>query len=510
MKSLSAAAFFSLVCLWQEGWGQGLFDRPGEPVAAADSLQQRWQGKFDSLRALGRVQHLGDSLNVTGWADSLQHRVKSQIGNREQQLRSTLDSLRGHKRKARVVQRKLDSLELKQKQLLSEIDSQRMVLQKRLTARYSKWQSKLDSAGLKVLSLNLPGVPSTGGVSVPNADVAGQMNLPELPALNTNDFTNLNLSPDLQQLGGDLAIPSTTSLSQWTDQLKQTGALPEITGKAGEVKAALSDPAKAAEQAVTQLDAVQAATKEMTDGQKLMQENQALELAEKMNDPDALKQEAVEQIQQQAVDHFAGKQEVLQQAMDKMSKYKRKFSSLESLDKLPKHPNRPRNGLKGQPFRERFRVGLNAGIANTSDTLNVDFFPNASYHITGRLEAGLGLMYRVRLEKDPWQFHQQQPQWGVNAFATFKALKGVRWRLETDANSIPQPGKVGAEGNMVREWKWTWLTGVQTTFNISRQFTGNVQMLYNFDRQLSDGFPEFLVLRVGLQYKLKHVKNTAN
>jgi hypothetical protein len=222
---------------------------------------------------------------------------------------------------------------------------------------------------------------------VPNADVAGQLDLPELPALNTRDFANLNLSPDLQQLGGDLAIPSTTSLSQWTDQLKRTGAIPEITGQAGEVKAALNDPAKAVEQAVTQLDAVQAATKEMADGQKLMQENQALELAEKMNDPDALKQEAVEQIQQQAVDHFAGKQEVLQQAMDKMSKYKRKFSSLESLDKLPKHPNRPRNGLKGQPFRERFRVGLNAPCCGWSKFFSVvagRLTRNFAYHHQNR------------------------------------------------------------------------------------------------------------------------------
>ncbi|MBL7852825.1 MAG: hypothetical protein JNL17_00390 [Cyclobacteriaceae bacterium] len=36
-----------------------------------------------------------------------------------------------------------------------------------------------------------------------------------------------------------------------------------------------------------------------------------------------------------------------------------------------------------------------------------------------------------------------------------------------------------------------------------KPITGNVQMLYNFDRKITDGFPEFLVLRVGVQYKFK-------
>ena len=43
----------------------------------------------------------------------------------------------------------------------------------------------------------------------------------------------------------------------------------------------------------------------------------------------------------------------------------------------------------------------------------------------------------------------------------------------------------------------------QSNFNISTQWTGNVQMLYNFDKNLKDGFPERLMMRIGVQYKLR-------
>ena len=49
---------------------------------------------------------------------------------------------------------------------------------------------------------------------------------------------------------------------------------------------------------------------------------------------------AKEQIMNAAYDHFAGKEVILQQAMDKMSEYKEKYSSVSSIKDLPaKRPN---------------------------------------------------------------------------------------------------------------------------------------------------------------------------
>ncbi len=52
-------------------------------------------------------------------------------------------------------------------------------------------------------------------------------------------------------------------------------------------------------------------------------------------------------------------------------------------------------------------------------------------------------------------------------------------------------------------WRWSFYTGIQTNFKISKKWTGNVQMLYNFDSSLKDGFPEKMAARVGVQYNLK-------
>lgn len=110
------------------------------------------------------------------------------------------------------------------------------------------------------------------------------------------------------------------------------------------------------------------------------------------------------------------------------------------------------------------------------------------------------MVYRLRESTKTWQFDQANPVWGFNMFGTFKTFKAVRFRLETDAASYPKFGGVGEP--IERKWRWTWLTGVQTEFKISQYFTGNVQMLYNFDKSLTAGFPEQLVLRFGVQYRL--------
>ena len=183
-----------------------------------------------------------------------------------------------------------------------------------------------------------------------------------------------------------------------------------------------------------------------------------------------------------------------------MAKIKKKVPSLESLDKLPKNYKWPKNGLKGKPFRERVRFGINFGAQGRKDSIIVDLFPNVSYNLTGRIELGGGMIYRLRESTKTWQFDQANPVWGFNMFGTFKTFKAVRFRLEADAASYPKFGGVGEP--VERKWRWTWLTGVQTEFKISQYFTGNVQMLYNFDKSLTAGFPEQLVMRFGVQYKL--------
>lgn len=270
------------------------------------------------------------------------------------------------------------------------------------------------------LNANTSTLPNVNTPTLPNANPSA------LPNLNSNDFQTLNLSKDLASVGGKLSVPGSDQMKQWNDQLKNVSSpLKDVNGKLGEATSTMKDPGTAAEAAAKQLKDVNTLSKEMGNADKLIKDNEALKTAEAMKDPEKMKDE----VAKKAIDHFAGKEQVLQQAMDQMAKYKKKLPSLESLDKLPKHLWIPRNGLKGKPFRERVRFGLNAGLKARRDTIGVDLFPNVSYKLTGRVELGGGFNYRVVWLDRSSSFQQKNPAWGFNMFGTFKTYKSVLMRL---------------------------------------------------------------------------------
>jgi hypothetical protein len=528
-------------------------------IPKTDSLQKNWNGtqnrlndKLDSLRSLGNLEKYKDSLTVIGWADSLKQKVQVTFANEQNAIQFKIDSLLVRNEPTLPLQRKIDSLQNKQQTLLNEVSAKQNQLQEKLNARYQKWGGSLDSLRLKALTFdkaivgarslpnvdaNIPGMdkagnqlnslnsklPATRNIKLPNASLpksaipntplpnpslpnisVPNTSLPNtslpntsLPSLKSNDFANLNLSKDLNNVGGMLSVPGAGEMKQWNDQLKNVSQpMKEVTGKLDEAKDALRDPSKAAEGVINQIGEVNTMSKEIAQGNKLLKDNEAMKTAEAMKDPKKLKEE----VAQKAIDHFAGKEQVLKQAMDQMAKIKRKVPSLAGLDKLPKNYWWPKNGLKGKPFRERVRYGLNFGVQGRKDSILVDLYPNASYYLTGRIELGGGMIYRLRESTKTWQFDQANPIWGFNMFGTFKTFKSVRFRLETDAASYPKYGST--DEPVERKWRWTCLIGFQTEFELGQHFKGNVQMLYNFEKSLTAGFPEQLVLRFGIQYKL--------
>jgi hypothetical protein len=259
------------------------------------------------------------------------------------------------------------------------------------------------------------------------------------------------------------------------------------------LKALAANPSEASEKLIAQVAEVNQATKQLADAEKLKKQAEMLEATEQMKNPEALKAEAV--------NHLAGKDAELQGAVNQMAKYKKKYSSIGSLSEIPKNDWLPRNGLKGKPFKERFRPGINLGLRSNSDTVLLDLYPNASYRITGRVEAGLGGIYRMRIATDPFGLDQRFPVWGLSTFLVIKTFKSVFFRLETDGTSHVRQGS--AEQPAYRDWRWSFHAGIQTNFKISKRWTGNVQMLYNFEANLKDGFPERLTGRMGVQYAIK-------
>ena len=93
------------------------------------------------------------------------------------------------------------------------------------------------------------------------------------------------------------------------------------------------------------------------------------------------------------------------------------------------------------------------------------------------------------------------PVWGTNVFGLAKIVKSISLRIELDRSSHPL--QADEDGSTYSYSRWTFLTGIQSNFKISN---GNIKMLHDFDKSLKDVFPDRLLLRFGVQYKLSKKK----
>lgn len=467
-----------------------------------------WTYNSDSVDLNTSTRRLGDSLKILAWGDSMRASIDRKFP--DDLIRHRLDSVRKLKIPKLAKQHKLDSIGGHASKLHQELTSKQAQLQSNLSKRYDAWSKSLsgklnsDSSGIKLPGLNVPTLPSaqlpTQAIKAPTLSVVAnlpQTNLPEIPSLNTLDFADLEMSEDLAKVNSAMAVPSMDKLNIMEEKITEfTGPLNEYKEKLAIAKGSMKDPSNLVDEGVNNLGEVQKVTGQLDAAKAAQTNNEFTQTADQLKDTDV---EAM--IQNQSIDHFAGKEVAVKAAMEQLAKYKEKYPSINSLSEIKKETWLPKNGLKGVPFRSRIRYGLNIGFQNNRDTLLVDFYPNASYRISGRLEMGAGFMYRVKGVKNDVSVDQYRPAWGTTIFGVVKTFKTIYIRFESDATSYPAQAK--ADGASYRDWRWTFMSGIQTNFKLSRQLSGNIQMLYNFDKSLKDVFPDRLSLRFGVQYKLK-------
>ena len=140
-----------------------------------------------------------------------------------------------------------------------------------------------------------------------------------------------------------------------------------------------------------------------------------------MNDPAKAKEKAVAIAKEKAVDHFAGKQEQLKSAMEKISKYKQKYSSVSSIKDLPK---RPPNPMKGKPFIERLTPGIYFQYQRKNHYL-LDVNPYAGYKLSGRFTTGVGWNHRLAWDSKYDRWDKRSRIFGPRAFIDSKLGKDL-------------------------------------------------------------------------------------
>jgi hypothetical protein len=257
-----------------------------------------------------------------------------------------------------------------------------------------------------------------------------------------------------------------------------------VSGNMGEVE----QLPKALEQQAAQLDGVQG----------FQEQTQALDEYKDMagmgNDPKALREKAIQQVPKLAKNHFAGQEEVLKQAMDKVSKYKSKYSELTSLEDVPK---RKPNEMKGKPFIERIVPGITLQIQSGERVL-LDYSPVIGYRISGRLTAGLGWNERVGIGKKV-KFTLADRIYGPRTFVDFKWKKGFSFRADAEQMFTYVPPTFGSTSDPNRhDWVWSVFLGMKKEYQFIKSVKGNFQFLYNiYDDRNSSPYVNRLNVRIG-------------
>jgi hypothetical protein len=222
--------------------------------------------------------------------------------------------------------------------------------------------------------------------------------------------------------------------------------------------------------------------------------------------PDALKEQAIQHVQQAAVNHFAGKEQVLQQAMEKMAKLKNKYSSLNSLSEIPKR--RP-NEMRGKPLVERLLPGIALQVQKKGDDILVDFNPYVGYRLSGRLTAGAGWNHRVGYNTDRNGFTAAPRIYGPRAYGEYRLGKGFSPRLEFEMMRTYVPPQLG--GAMSDPGRREWVAGAFAGMKKDYQFIKSVKgtamvMLRLFNPGHKSPYADVLNVRFGFEFPQKKKK----
>jgi hypothetical protein len=458
-----------------------------------DSLLQKFD-LSDSLKYLS-VDSLDRQALYT--LDSIQIAA----GNSFDNLKSSYDSINSAAiKEISTIQSRLDSvknLNLPTTRLTARLDSliqwkdaKLDSIRAKVDALKGKVEEKIESLALtdelKDKTNELTAMVDKLDVSLPDAE------FPELDfgELNFGDIKNPLSHTTLPELK-DLNL--STDLNELTDPI-QEGIADVVPENINDLPSTIEDEASK----IVQLDDVQKQMGEVDD-LKVM--------AGQLNDAEAVKEKLQEEIQQQAVDHFAGKEQQLEKAMETLAKYKKKYASVQSLEDLPK--KRP-NPMRDKPFVERLVPGIAIQI-HRKDIWLVDFNPYLGYRLNERLTTGLGWNQRLGYNFEENEFQSELRIFGPRSYGEFNVAKGFSARLELEymKTTVPTQFSSGHTDEQGMEWVFSSMIGLKKNYTFIKRVKGTVMLLYNiYDPHHRSPYGDKLNMRMGFEFPLKSKTKT--
>lgn len=493
----------------------------------------RQRGKLDSIK--GKLTlHPTDSLtkNLAGYNHKLDS-IKGKLSHRIDSLSSLglptgkytklLDSLKqaGPMKNISEAQTKLATLQSKVNEPIKKVGAPVEKLESKINEKLTLMNQEggagtnlpgsIDLPNMKAPSLNSPGLPGTD-VKLPSSDISNPLTELKNPIDGVkNPAGKIEGLGEMQEKAKELSSIPQKELGEikGIDEVKKAqgamGQVNEVTGKidgySKDAKTIASGNLNDMEQLPKELENQVGKIDEV---QGIQKQTQVLDQYKKMAaDDEALKQQAVQEIRKQAVDHFAGQGEQLKAAMDQMSKLKEKYSSLQNMKDLPK---RVPNEMTGKPWIERFVPGISLQIQKNANVM-IDFNPLIGYRISGRFTAGAGWNERMSFGKR-LKLNSQDRIYGPRLFVDFKFKKGFSLRAEGEKMNtfIPTITSQSVDANS-RAWVASIFAGIKKDYQFMKGMKGNFQLLYNlYDDHDNSPYQERLNVRMGFEFPLKRKK----
>jgi len=487
------------------------------------AIQGRVSAKVDSLsnpiKDGLKNSILTDTIaSINRHLDSIQYNLNSKVDNITHSYTKVLTKIQSS---AEHYQRKIDSLQslkLPTDEYKAKMDS----LSQKLTSVQQDLSNRIEGikqkATEKIKSIQYP--PELEDKVSKLTNSIGNLNIKTIEArlpvnLNLDKLNDLKNSLPLNGLQNltNVDVPGLPKVNG----LDQNDLVPEIKTEIKDIKG-LNEVSNVNGQAVAVQEKVNAATKDLNPNSiDKLAESRASQLKEVKAlqetstqlplNPAKSEEEMMAQLKEQArkvaVDHFAGKEEQLKAAMQKMSKYKTKYSSIKNISEITK---KPPNAMKGKAFIERIVPGIGIQMHKKGDDLMVDFNPYVGYRVTGRITAGPGWNQRVAYNMDHRLFSPGARIFGPRLFGEFKLGKGFSPRAEVEVmnTKIPPSTITPAIDPESREWVWGAFVGIKKEYKIFKRVKGTAYVMTRlFDPNHKSPYADVLNVRFGFEFPMK-------
>jgi hypothetical protein len=464
-----------------------------------EALQENFFARVDSLQLPTMLTHTLDSIKrqqqqAGQWLDELEttmlqqkdslpspnlEKLRQAVAKQKKSVLALKDSLMpGH------FYQRLDSLkgkvtDPKMQQTLDEVDQIIGEQQEKVTTFIAKENleerlnidiQELDRAKELISQLNeyngkLDEVASSVTPHLPKGASADVLKGRQVPG-----FESINLDTEQFEVPSELAqVEDYMTRAGDASKQMQSGNIDEVVGehakKVGELQA-LEEQAGALKATKAQFETETA----------------------QVEDPDWLKREAAKRAQVLANDMLKDHSEVVQEAMQSMETYKKKYAAVqnskdveEGIEKPEKHIDREKRWFFGGNFQ-----------FNATDPAAVDVSPLVQYRLSMRLSAGLGGTYRYTFDETNDYVPElgKEAIYGFRFFLEWTAIKG--FYVHGEYERMHQPAE-----NKAVLWQENYLAGVGRQFAIGKKLKGNIQALYHINHKKSDTYKNPLVFRIG-------------